>query len=161
DVDDEIAHYRRLRDGSEVDAIVLTATDFADPRVAWLAGEGIPFVAFGRPWGRERTGDAAWPWVAVDGRDGVRQATEHRRGRWLAGGRRQRTRRRGAGDEAPAGARAATQRVPRLGARVRHGGRPARGMAGGAGRPPRRGTRRPRDDGRRQRPRRARRGGAP
>lgn len=83
DVDDEIENYRRLRDGADVDAIVLTATRFEDPRIEWLANEGIPFVAFGRPWGREDIADSARPWVDVDGRAGVRQATEHLLGRGL------------------------------------------------------------------------------
>ncbi|WP_395638174.1 LacI family DNA-binding transcriptional regulator [Pseudolysinimonas sp.] len=83
DVDDEIRHYERLRDGADVDAIVLTATEYDDPRIAWLARERIPFVAFGRPWGAETDDDPTRLWVDVDGQAGVHQATRHLLGRGL------------------------------------------------------------------------------
>lgn len=81
DVDDEIRHYERLRDGADVDAIVLTSTQYDDPRIAWLARERIPFVAFGRPWGAEDADDPQRLWVDVDGQAGVHQATRHLIGR--------------------------------------------------------------------------------
>lgn len=84
DVDDEIRHYERLRDGADVDAIVLTATQYDDPRIEWLARERIPFVAFGRPWGAEDDDDPTRRWVDVDGQAGVRQATRHLIGRGLS-----------------------------------------------------------------------------
>jgi DNA-binding LacI/PurR family transcriptional regulator len=84
DPEDEIDHYARLRDGADVDAIVLTATQYDDPRIEWLAREGIPFVAFGRPWGMEEVDDPARLWVDVDGRAGVRAATENLIGRGLS-----------------------------------------------------------------------------
>jgi DNA-binding LacI/PurR family transcriptional regulator len=62
---------------------VLTATQYDDPRIEWLAGERIPFVAFGRPWGSEHLDDPDRLWVDVDGRAGVRAATEHLAGRGL------------------------------------------------------------------------------
>jgi DNA-binding LacI/PurR family transcriptional regulator len=83
DVDDEIRHYERLRDGADVDAIVLTATQYDDPRIEWLARERIPFVAFGRPWGSEHADDPTRLWVDVDGQAGVHQATRHLVGRGL------------------------------------------------------------------------------
>jgi DNA-binding LacI/PurR family transcriptional regulator len=83
DVDDEIRHYERLRDGADVDAFVITATQYDDPRIAWLARERIPFVAFGRPWGSEDADDPARLWVDVDGQNGVNQATRHLIGRGL------------------------------------------------------------------------------
>jgi DNA-binding LacI/PurR family transcriptional regulator len=84
DPQDEIAHYARLRDGADVDAIVVTATEYDDPRIEWLARERIPFVAFGRPWGVEQADDPDRLWVDVDGRAGVRAATEHLIGRGLS-----------------------------------------------------------------------------
>ena len=81
DPDDEIRSYRRFRDGADVDAFVLTATQYDDPRIEWLASERIPFVAFGRPWGSENLDDPHRLWVDVDGRAGVRAATEHLAGR--------------------------------------------------------------------------------
>lgn len=83
DVEDEIRHYERLRDGADVDAFVLTATQYDDPRIEWLARERIPFVAFGRPWGAEDDDDPARLWVDVDGQAGVNQATRHLIGRGL------------------------------------------------------------------------------
>lgn len=89
DDEDELRHYARLRDGADIDGVVLTATRYDDPRTAWLAAEGIPFVAFGRPWGSEPLDDPDRLWVDVDGRAGVRAATEnlvgrgHRRIGWL------------------------------------------------------------------------------
>jgi len=83
DVDDEIRHYERLRADADVDALVLTATQYDDPRIAWLAREGIPFVAFGRPWGSADLDDPTRLWVDVDGQAGVNQATRHLIGRGL------------------------------------------------------------------------------
>jgi len=75
DPDDETRVIRRLVGGSDVDAFVLTSTVRGDPRTAWLLEAGQPFVTFGRPWGSEH--DDRYRWVDVDGRWGVRLATEH------------------------------------------------------------------------------------
>ncbi|MGN6326660.1 LacI family DNA-binding transcriptional regulator [Pseudolysinimonas sp.] len=83
DDEDELQHYMRLRDGADIDGVVLTGTRYDDPRTAGLAAEGIPFVAFGRPWGAEPLDDPARLWVDVDGRAGVQAATEHLVGRGL------------------------------------------------------------------------------
>lgn len=80
---DEIDQYRRLRDGADVDAVVVTATTYDDPRIDWLANERMPFVAFGRPWGSAHADDPSRPWVDVDGSAGTREATEHLLGRGL------------------------------------------------------------------------------
>jgi DNA-binding LacI/PurR family transcriptional regulator len=81
DPEAEIRQYAKLRDGADVDAFVLTATQYDDPRIEWLARERVPFVAFGRPWGAEHLDDPERLWVDVDGRAGVRAATEHLLGR--------------------------------------------------------------------------------
>lgn len=73
---DEITQYQRLRDSADVDAVVVTSTVFDDPRLEWLSREGLPFVAFGRPWGNDLD-DPSVRWVDVDGRAGLRQATAH------------------------------------------------------------------------------------
>lgn len=78
DHDDEIAHVRRLREGSDVDAFVLTATTHGDARIAWLTEQGVPFVAFGRPWDPE-TQAIPHRWVDVDGRAGVDAAVRRLR----------------------------------------------------------------------------------
>jgi DNA-binding LacI/PurR family transcriptional regulator len=82
DPDDEIEQLRTLRDGADVDAFVITATQYNDPRIAWLIGEQIPFVAFGRPWG-ENMDDPDRLWVDVDGFAGTADATSHLIGRGL------------------------------------------------------------------------------
>jgi DNA-binding LacI/PurR family transcriptional regulator len=75
DLDDELAHMERLVEGSDVDGFVLTSTAHGDPRAAWLGARDVPFVTFGRPWGVPDMDDAAHPWVDVDGRAGLRDAT--------------------------------------------------------------------------------------
>ncbi|RXZ73342.1 LacI family transcriptional regulator [Agromyces albus] len=73
---EEIDRIRRLHEGSDADAFVLSATEYGDPRIAWLVEQDIPFVSFGRPW------DAKTPhhrWVDVDGRAGVGEAVRHLR----------------------------------------------------------------------------------
>jgi DNA-binding LacI/PurR family transcriptional regulator len=75
DPHDEIRQIRRLHEGSDVDAFVLTSTMFGDPRTEWLVEQGIPFVTFGRPWGIDDLNDPAHRWVDVDGRAGLGLAT--------------------------------------------------------------------------------------
>lgn len=70
----EVAEYQALLDTSDLDAFVLTSTHRGDVRTRWLAAHEVPFVTFGRPW--EDDG-APHCWVDVDGRAGVRMATEH------------------------------------------------------------------------------------
>lgn len=77
DVDDELAHMERLVEGSDVDGFVLTSTFHGDPRAAWLGERDVPFVTFGRPWGLPDMDAAPHPWVDVDGRTGLREATDH------------------------------------------------------------------------------------
>lgn len=75
--DDEIEQFRRLSDAADVDAFVLTSTFHGDPRTEWLIGHGQPFVTFGRPWGIDDMTDPEHLWVDVDGRSGLRDATDH------------------------------------------------------------------------------------
>lgn len=77
DPQDEIRQIRRMHEGSDVDAFVLTSTMFGDPRTEWLIDQGISFVTFGRPWGIDDLSDPAHRWVDVDGRVGLRLATAH------------------------------------------------------------------------------------
>ncbi|WP_345803324.1 LacI family DNA-binding transcriptional regulator [Microbacterium sp. AZCO] len=88
DADEELRRIRQLREGGEIDRIVLTGTYAGDPRADWLAHHDIPFVAFGRPWGEPgagaEMGHPGRPWVDVDGAAGTRAATGHA----LAAGRR-------------------------------------------------------------------------
>ncbi len=77
DPDDEIAQFRRLSDGADVDAFVLTSTFHGDPRTEWLIAHGQSFVTFGRPWGIDDMNDPEHLWVDVDGSSGLRDATTH------------------------------------------------------------------------------------
>jgi len=77
DPDDEIRQIRKLRDGADVDAFVLTSTFYGDPRTEWLIENDVPFVTFGRPWGIDDMNDPQHLWVDVDGYSGVRAATAH------------------------------------------------------------------------------------
>lgn len=78
DDDAEIAAYEELRATNSLDGFLLTSTNHGDRRADWLLERAIPFVAFGRPWGRE---DAATTrhhdWVDIDGRAGTDLATRH------------------------------------------------------------------------------------
>jgi DNA-binding LacI/PurR family transcriptional regulator len=65
--------YEELLDQHEVDGFVLSGTARNDPRQAWLAKRGVPFVAFGRIWSGRQIGD----WVDVDGASGTDAAVEH------------------------------------------------------------------------------------
>ncbi|MFD7287402.1 LacI family DNA-binding transcriptional regulator [Streptomyces sp. NPDC059863] len=65
--------HEELIDLHSVDGFVLSGTDRGDPRQAWLAKRGIPFVGFGRMWSGRQIGD----WADVDGASGTDAAVEH------------------------------------------------------------------------------------
>ena len=48
----EIAAYEDLRATNALDGFLLTSTNHGDRRADWLLEHDIPFVCFGRPWGR-------------------------------------------------------------------------------------------------------------
>jgi len=77
----EVAGYDELLTTAQVDGFVLTSTHAGDGRTAWLAGRGVPFATFGRPWPDDDApagpAEAAHCWVDVDGAAGTRAATEH------------------------------------------------------------------------------------
>lgn len=73
--EDEIRQFKRLHEGADVDAFVLTSTFFDDPRTEWLIENDVPFVTFGRPWGIDDMNDPRHLWVDVDGWSGLHQAT--------------------------------------------------------------------------------------
>lgn len=74
---EEIVRMGELTEGGEIDAVVITGTFHGDPRTRWLVERGIPFVAFGRPWGDDDVASPAHLWVDVDGAAGTRAATAH------------------------------------------------------------------------------------
>ncbi len=69
----EVAAFRDLLTTTSVDAVVLTGSHRDDERIAALRQWGVPFATFGRSW----DGDDGVPWVDVDGRAGLHQATTH------------------------------------------------------------------------------------
>ena len=71
---DSVDGYDELLRSAAVDAFIVTDTYRGNPQAAWLQSKGVPFVAFGRPWG---DADARHPWVDVDGRAGVMLAVDH------------------------------------------------------------------------------------
>ena len=75
----EIEQFARLRDGADVDALVLTSTFHNDPRTEWLLANRMPFVTFGRPWGIDDMNDPSHLWVDIDGVAGMRDAAQHLR----------------------------------------------------------------------------------
>jgi DNA-binding LacI/PurR family transcriptional regulator len=76
--EDATEGYDELLRSAAVDAFVVTDTYRGNPHATWLTRRGVPFVAFGRPWGDPT---ARHPWVDVDGRAGVVQAVDHLVGR--------------------------------------------------------------------------------
>src|SRR5690242_16202726 len=48
---DAVSGYDELLRSAAVDAFVVTDTYRGNPAAAWLGERGVPFVAFGRPWG--------------------------------------------------------------------------------------------------------------
>lgn len=77
DPQEELQRLRALREGGEIDQVVLTGTTDNDPRAEWLRSARVPFVAFGRPWSPDGgiARDARHAWVDVDGAAGTRAAT--------------------------------------------------------------------------------------
>lgn len=69
---DQSAIYHDLVRTGRVDGFIITSTNYDDPRIRLLQSLGFPFVAFGRA-----NPDWTFPYVDVDGRAGVRAATEH------------------------------------------------------------------------------------
>ncbi|WP_336632230.1 MULTISPECIES: LacI family DNA-binding transcriptional regulator [unclassified Microbacterium] len=75
--EEEIRRMADLRDGGDIDAVVVTGTFSGDPRTAWLRENAVPFVSFGRPWGEDDFSRPDHLWVDVDGAAGTAQATWH------------------------------------------------------------------------------------
>ncbi|MGD2165739.1 MAG: LacI family DNA-binding transcriptional regulator [Anaerolineae bacterium] len=70
--EEELKTYKRMVREQRVDGMLVVRTRHHDARIAYLVGEGFPFVAFGRSGVRD-----GFPYLDVDGRQGVRWITEH------------------------------------------------------------------------------------
>ena len=64
--------YRELIDTGRVDGFVLSSVNYNDPRINFLLERRVPFVSFGRS-----NPELDFPYVDVDGADGLLQAVEH------------------------------------------------------------------------------------
>lgn len=72
DANRQVSAYRRLIDTGRVDGFVLSTVIYGDPCVAYLSKRGFPFFAFGRA-----VEDQNFPWLDVDGANGIAMAVEH------------------------------------------------------------------------------------
>lgn len=68
----ELDSYKRLMRGGDVDGLVLSETNYQDPRIALLSDSGFPFVSFGRS-----LASRPFSWVDVDGAAGMRLVVDH------------------------------------------------------------------------------------
>ncbi len=75
---EELAELTALYETGLIDAVMLAYTSPHDTRPSELRRLGVPFVAFGRPWGEL---DATHPWVDVDNAIGVEHGTAELRRR--------------------------------------------------------------------------------
>jgi DNA-binding LacI/PurR family transcriptional regulator len=72
DGQNDMTPYTELYARRQVDGFVLANTVENDPRISFLIERKIPFVSFGRA-----NDDWSFNWVDVDGRHGVKLATQH------------------------------------------------------------------------------------
>ena len=70
--EDLVDAYRELIDTGRVDGFVLSSINYDDPRINFLLERQFPFVAFGRS-----NPELDFPYVDIDGADGICQAMEH------------------------------------------------------------------------------------
>jgi DNA-binding LacI/PurR family transcriptional regulator len=69
---DELKTYKRMVLEQRVDGMIVVRTRQEDTRISYLLKEGFPFIAFGR------SGlGADFPYLDVDGEQGLRQITQH------------------------------------------------------------------------------------
>jgi DNA-binding LacI/PurR family transcriptional regulator len=71
-IEQHLATYDELIETRRVDGFVLSNIEYNDPRVNLLLERNFPFVAFGRS-----NPDLVFPWIDVDGGQGIRQAMLH------------------------------------------------------------------------------------
>src|SRR5512139_3032858 len=67
-----VEDYRELIDTGRVDGFVISSVEYDDLRVSFLMERKFPFVAFGRS-----NPEMDFPYVDVDGAEGLRLATRH------------------------------------------------------------------------------------
>lgn len=72
DSNTDTAIYQKLYRQRQVEGFILADTNDADPRIAFMLENEIPFATFGRS-----TDDWDFCWVDIDGRAGLRQVVDH------------------------------------------------------------------------------------
>jgi DNA-binding LacI/PurR family transcriptional regulator len=70
--DAHVDDYRELINTGRVDGFVLSSVNYDDPRITFLLEQKFPFVAFGRS-----NPELDFPYVDIDGADGLCQAVEY------------------------------------------------------------------------------------
>ena len=68
----QVNDYRELINTGRVDGFVISSVNYNDPRIAFLLERKFPFVAFGRS-----NPELDFPYVDIDGADGLCQAVEY------------------------------------------------------------------------------------
>jgi DNA-binding LacI/PurR family transcriptional regulator len=68
----QVDAYRELINTGRVDGFVLSSVNYNDPRIAFLLEQNFPFVTFGRS-----NPELDFPYVDVDGFDGIRQVMQY------------------------------------------------------------------------------------
>jgi DNA-binding LacI/PurR family transcriptional regulator len=69
---EELKTYQRMVMEQRIDGMLVVRTRKEDARISYLLKQGFPFVAFGRS-----DLDADFPYLDVDGKQGLRQITQH------------------------------------------------------------------------------------
>lgn len=69
---DEVSALRELVSRGDVDGLVISETNYDDPRIDYLCELGFPFVSFGRSRAKR-----PFPWVDVDGAAGMAEVVRH------------------------------------------------------------------------------------
>lgn len=72
DIKKHLSSYHELIETRRVDGFILSSVEYDDPRVQLLMERNFPFVAFGRS-----NPDLVFPWIDVDGGQGIRQSMLH------------------------------------------------------------------------------------
>jgi len=72
DTCDQVCMYQELIYTGRVDGFILSNIEYEDPRIKFLLAHAFPFVAFGRS-----NPELVFPFIDVDGGEGLRLATNH------------------------------------------------------------------------------------
>ena len=74
--DSELSKLKTFINSRDVDGMILTSTTEKDERLEFLKASNSPFLSFGRPWGASQMFSTSNPWIDIDGRSGIAEATQ-------------------------------------------------------------------------------------